>query len=1269
MSRPASLRGTHQQQHVSFSTSREREFYRYLPPYHLHTHALQHIDRDTPRTDIVARSSPDAVLTAFAQLGTLRLDAKRAIISLFGRHEQHILTEATRTLSLQDDTDHKASDELWVGSCTMAYDRSFCRALWDVPQAGDDAHAPLIVPDLTQHEEFKDHPDVQGHPKVQFLACSPIVSPKGIVIGAYTVLDDQPHPPLDAGLMKFLTDVSSTVMNYLEATRARSQHLRSERMIVGIGSLLEGKGSLRNSWIDATHDARSPGDEKDLEGHVNQQQQERQIAEGVMQAMGRHGDQGSLPFRPLNFNTTRDPKAISQEAQQQSLANSKVSARDHFKARPRYKRAAHATMSADDEEPRKQTPKDNYMMQVKETFSRAANIIRESMQVEAAVFFDANFGSQQSLAGNLKFDPESSSMESCSSSDEGAKTRKVVTRQEVSAEAQAENSGKLTVDPCKVLGFATSGYASVSNQYLGDNKVALSETFLEGLLRRYPRGKIFNFGEDGSMSSDDTSDGIFKSIQRSGGKKYKKTHKAILRQDAATLLQIAPNARSIAFSPLWDSHKERWYSGSLSWTSSPHRIFTTNDELAFLFAIGNCVMAEVHRLGALFAERAKADLLAGISHELRSPLHGIFGTIEILNDTVLDALQQGFVHTISSCAFTLLGSIDQLLEYASINDVRPNSRIDKAPGGPEGGKTQGLQSQRSDETSPVQLDVAVEDVIETVFAGHCFFSHSGTPLWGSNSNPFDFEKGVRVVLEVDRTQSFKFSTRPGAWHVIMTNIFGNALKFTQEGYIHVSLKANPIDFNSAGEVTRSTVTLKVSDTGCGMEPDFLRNQLSTAFSQEDSMSTGNGLGFNIVRRIVSSLGGDIHVRSQKGIGTEVVTTVTLDHVSDWELRDDPNIPSFPMTTKACVGEKTIGVIGLGSSKRDATLFSALQKTCQDWFEMRVQSVAPAHAQFGSCDFYISLQDFMDIGTVPISNAPHERLFPPVIIICSTPRIAHSRFLASRRRKDAEVLEFISQPCGPRKLAKTLEMCAQRQQRRIDSVRQTGTVETTSADSPLPPTPSEFERPSFLQLLSPGSDGQPKFEPTRQLPCKSSESSRRPSEPMESLPEDVGNSGPSSGASRTSVSQEGEEQSSTNDQLPPAQTQQNSPTTVLLVDDNEINLKLLVAFMKKLGCNYATAQNGQEALDAFTENAYDIGVVLMDISMPVMDGLESTRRIRDFERTLENKDRTAILALTGVAQAEVERDAMRSGMDTFLTKPVRLDRLGPIIREKIAIKSG
>lgn len=141
---------------------------------------------------------------------------------------------------------------------------------------------------------------------------------------------------------------------------------------------------------------------------------------------------------------------------------------------------------------------------------------------------------------------------------------------------------------------------------------------------------------------------------------------------------------------------------------------------------------------------------------------------------------------------------------------------------------------------------------------------------------------------------------------------------------------------------------------------------------------------------------------------------------------------------------------------------------------------------------------------------------------------------------------------------------------------------------------------------------------------------------------------------------------------PAAEEAPQPTArhVLLVDDNKINLQLLVMFMKKCGFSYAEAENGQEALDRYTDACVPASqstgpgrrrfdFVLMDISMPVMDGLESTRRIREFER--ENEIAPAnIIALTGLASADAQRDTQLAGIDVFIPKPVRFAKLRKLL---------
>lgn len=114
-------------------------------------------------------------------------------------------------------------------------------------------------------------------------------------------------------------------------------------------------------------------------------------------------------------------------------------------------------------------------------------------------------------------------------------------------------------------------------------------------------------------------------------------------------------------------------------------------------------------------------------------------------------------------------------------------------------------------------------------------------------------------------------------------------------------------------------------------------------------------------------------------------------------------------------------------------------------------------------------------------------------------------------------------------------------------------------------------------------------------------------------------------------------------------------TFLLVDDNPVNLNVLAAYMAKLKLNYVTAVNGKEALDTYKQDASQFTAILMDVSMPVMDGLEATRQIRAYE--WENKLKAVtVLALTGLASDRTHKEAFESGVDVFLTKPVRLQTL-------------
>lgn len=116
---------------------------------------------------------------------------------------------------------------------------------------------------------------------------------------------------------------------------------------------------------------------------------------------------------------------------------------------------------------------------------------------------------------------------------------------------------------------------------------------------------------------------------------------------------------------------------------------------------------------------------------------------------------------------------------------------------------------------------------------------------------------------------------------------------------------------------------------------------------------------------------------------------------------------------------------------------------------------------------------------------------------------------------------------------------------------------------------------------------------------------------------------------------------------------------LLVDDNRINLNILSAYMKKLNRQYEAVSDGRQAVDAYVKHPTHFQGVLMDISMPIMNGLEATRQIRAFERKSQIKA-VSIIALTGLISSDTKQEAFESGVDVYLTKPVGFKTLREVL---------
>jgi len=525
---------------------------------------------------------------------------------------------------------------------------------------------------------------------------------------------------------------------------------------------------------------------------------------------------------------------------------------------------------------------------------------------------------------------------------------------------------------------------------------------------------------------------------------------------------------------------------------------------------------------AIAASQAKSEFLANMSHEIRTPMNGILGMAELLSGTDIDERQKEFVSVINNSASALLNIINDILDFSKI----------------EAGAF---------EIDPVPFDLksSLNDV---------------TSLMRTTAH----DKGLELIINYPTDLPKHFIGDVGRLRQVVTNLVGNAVKFTETGHITIN-----VDIQKSRDIV--VCTLEVKDTGIGISPEKM-NRIFDKFTQADGSTTrvygGTGLGLTISKHIVEMMGGRMRVHSELGKGSSFGFRIPLpiDHAARIEAFDSE-----------LVVDKRVLIVDDVEINRN--LFTEQMHSWGLNADTAIDGVEALtkirSAQDAGQPYDLILLDFLMPGMngqefAQMVTQTRSVMSPQIIMLSSCDQPVSTSSLA-RMGIDS----YLIKPVRERRLFDTIV--------RVLSNPAEQPAENDVIEQAPPPLPE----PRKLQKQE-----------------------------------------------------------------------------ILVAEDFALNQDVVKLMLADTPFVPVFANTGQEAVDLYVEDAGRFPLILMDVSMPVMDGHQATRAIRAYEA--ENGLKAVpVIALTGHALKNDREDCIAAGMNDHLTKPVKQIQL----IEKLEIYSG